>query len=212
MKHQENVVIKKGCHSRTLLSGIYNACCCQMKKNSLLNKCVEDPRLRTSGMTPNLMGFTLIELLVVVLIIGIFAAVALPQYQKAVYKARAMEGVMLANNLQKVVEIYSLESGFPSNVTGGYIDLLQEGIFSFPASTHFTVSANYEETSRPYYEIQVKNSPNQELYFHLEKDSITGQWDKGCWYDEEYALAASFCMAFVEQNPSWTLGNGDKWW
>ena len=70
----------------------------------------------------NKLGFTLIEMLVVVLIIGILAGIALPQYQMAVTKAKVASILPLMRRWKDALAEYKLQHGDYGNNTDGYPD------------------------------------------------------------------------------------------
>ena len=132
-------------------------------------------------------GFTLIELLVVVLIIGILSAVALPQYTMAVEKARATEAIQNASVLEKQLDLYILENGYPN----GFITNEELGLSVEISGAFYNENSGIYETKFFSYGLLVgKDYANVEIarltggdYYTLishNKDNKVGNWYRTC--------------------------------
>ncbi len=88
-------------------------------------------------------AFTLIEVLVVVLIIGILAAIAVPQYQVAVAKSRIAGYFPFVKSLIEAQEVYYLQNG-------EYVLNLKKLDIAIPESCHFYGQEDYYYGHRVY--------------------------------------------------------------
>jgi prepilin-type N-terminal cleavage/methylation domain-containing protein len=91
----------------------------------------------------NAIGFTLVELLVVVLIIGILAAIAVPNFVNAEGKSKTAVVKQNMHTIQVAVEAYATDSaGSYCSSSSGWEPYLPGGSMSINSGTHGTIPQN----------------------------------------------------------------------
>ena len=114
----------------------------------------------------NNFGFTLIELLVVVLIIGILASIALPQYRLATDKVEAMRALPILKAVKNMQEMYYLANG---NYAESYYDI------DYDQLGDCTVISNTVALCGPHRGRMVMNKANMVVEYPLRGSEATLQ-------------------------------------
>ena len=142
-------------------------------------------------------GFTLIEVLVVVLIIGILTSIALPQYQKAVMRARFAQMVIYNNAIVKAQQVYYA-------TFSKYATEMDQLDVSLPSVPNVSCYVNYGDGTLCY------------LYYGAQgniaiiEESFTTNSFICCTYKTNNYPGASLCAAEVNTSiDNWFNGCGD---
>lgn len=150
-------------------------------------------------------GFTLIELLVVVLIIGILASVALPQYEKAVEKSRVAGVWTMLSTLVKAGEAYKYSGKSGWNIP---LDELDVALPNKLSCDHLgcTVTCPSKGWTNCYYYMSIMNNSTT-VIFALHKNRKLTEFalkdsGKKCCFSE--TTSPNFCAQFndVSQEPT----------
>ena len=113
-------------------------------------------------------GFTLIELLVVVLIIGILASVALPQYNKAVERSKSAQALTMLKSAYQAAAVYYMANG-------AYPNSFSDMGFEIPWTGNTTwVTTNKETKSNDEWSLQLYHANNGKLILYIGR--ISGKY------------------------------------
>lgn len=147
-------------------------------------------------------GFTLIELLVVVLIIGILAGVAMPQYERAVAKTRVTEALVALKSITDAQEMYFM-------AYDKYTGNLAELDIQVPSGRYYVYDCSSEQTC--------KATPTQQGYpvieFHMAQkvsevdDSYLGKhWCQVKDVTGDTSMAAGICKSLGPEDKTMPAG------